>query len=69
MTRRSCLVAYILWLFLGLLGAHRLYFEHWVWAVVYFFTGGFFLIGWLVDLFLIPSYVRAYNERLARVGL
>lgn len=46
-----------------------MYLGHWGWAVVYFLTGGFFLIGILVDIFLIPGYVREYNRRLASIGL
>lgn len=62
-------MAYFLLVLFGILGIHRLYFEHWVWAVLYFFTGGFFLVGVIVDIFLIPSYVREYNERLERIGV
>ncbi|MGJ8696521.1 MAG: TM2 domain-containing protein [Verrucomicrobiaceae bacterium] len=69
MTRRSLLVTYILWFFFGVFGVHRLYLGHIGWAVVYFLTGGLFLIGWIVDLFLNPSYVAEYNARLRTVGL
>jgi hypothetical protein len=34
------------------------------WGILYIFTGGLFLIGWLVDIFTIPSQVRRYNEQL-----
>lgn len=69
MTRRSLFLTYFLWLFFGFFGVHRLYLGHIGWAVVYFFTGGIFGVGWLIDLFLNPSYVRNYNERLAKAGL
>lgn len=69
MTRRSLLLTYILWFFFGVFGAHRLYLGHIGWAIAYLLTGGFFFIGVIVDLFLNPSYVREYNERLERAGL
>ena len=68
MTKRSLLLTYILWFFFGFLGVHRLYLGHIGWAILYFLTGGFFFIGVIVDLFLNPSYVRDYNERLGRAG-
>lgn len=47
-------MGYILWLF-GFLGAHRFYYGKPGSGTLYFFTLGLFGIGWLVDLFLIPS--------------
>jgi len=26
--------------------------------------GGFFIVGWIVDLFTLPSQVRAYNQSI-----
>ena len=49
----SLAVGYLLWIF-GFLGAHRFYFGKPVSGTIYFFTFGLFLIGWLVDLFLMP---------------
>ena len=34
----------------GLLGAHKLYLGRPVMAALYFFTGGFFMVGWALDL-------------------
>jgi len=62
MKRRSLLTSYLLWLFFGVLGIHRFYLGHTVWGVVYLLTGGLFLIGVIVDLFLMPSYVRDWNR-------
>ena len=53
----SKIVAYILWIF-GFMGAHRFYFGRPVSGTIYFFTLGIFLIGWIVDLFLIPGMDR-----------
>ena len=50
----SKVVAYILWIF-GFMGAHRFYYGRPISGTIYFFTLGLFLIGWFVDLFLIPS--------------
>ncbi|ACL04090.1 TM2 domain containing protein [Desulfatibacillum aliphaticivorans] len=50
----SVAVGYILWIF-GFFGAHRFYFGKPVSGTIYFFTFGLFLIGWIVDLFLIPG--------------
>jgi len=56
------LIGYLLWLF-GFTGAHRFYYGRPVSGTVYFFTLGLFLIGWLVDLFLIPGMDRDADLR------
>ncbi|ANG65339.1 hypothetical protein A8C75_17575 [Marinobacterium aestuarii] len=55
-------MGYILWI-LGFMGAHRFYFGRPVSGTLYFFTLGLFLIGWIVDLFLIPSMDRSADIR------
>jgi len=50
----SKIIGYILWIF-GFMGAHRFYFGRPISGTIYFFTLGLFLIGWIVDLFLIPG--------------
>ena len=55
-------IGYILWLF-GFLGAHRFYYGKPVTGTIYFFTLGLLLIGWIVDLFLIPSMDREADLR------
>jgi serine/threonine protein kinase/TM2 domain-containing membrane protein YozV len=50
--------AYLLWFFLGWLGLHRFYLGRTWSGILYFFTFGCFGIGWLIDLFTIPSMVR-----------
>lgn len=54
-------VAYVLWLLLGFVGGHRFYLGKPGSAVFYMLTGGGFVIGWLIDLFTIPSMVRQAN--------
>jgi TM2 domain-containing membrane protein YozV len=55
-------IGYILWIF-GFLGAHRFYFGKPISGTIYFFTLGLLGIGWLVDLFLIPSLERQAELR------
>lgn len=58
----SLLIGYILWVF-GFLGAHRFYFGKPVSGTVYFFTLGLLGIGWLIDLFLMPSLDREADRK------
>ncbi|MCX7377497.1 MAG: TM2 domain-containing protein [Alphaproteobacteria bacterium] len=78
--KKSTLVAYLLWFFLGWLGGHRFYLGHTGSAVamliitiistILIFVGigflGLMAIGiWaLVDAFLIPGMVRSQNNEL-----
>ena len=55
-------IGYLLWLF-GFTGAHRFYYGRPISGTIYFFTLGLFFIGWLVDLFLIPSMDRKADLR------
>lgn len=58
----SMLIGYLLWIF-GFLGAHRFYYGKPVSGTIYFFTLGLLLIGWIVDLFLIPAMDRQADIR------
>lgn len=58
MQTHSKLVGYLLWIF-GFMGAHRFYYGRPITGTIWFFTLGLFFIGWLIDLFLIPSMQRA----------
>ncbi|MCA9482695.1 MAG: TM2 domain-containing protein [Nitrospina sp.] len=55
-------IGYLLWFF-GFTGAHRFYYGKPVSGTIYFLTFGLFLIGWIVDLFLIPSLDREADLR------
>ncbi len=57
-------IGYILWLF-GFTGSHRFYYGKPVSGTIYFFTLGLLGIGWLIDLFLIPSMDRRAALRFA----
>ena len=55
-------IGYLLWIF-GFMGAHRFYYgKPWT-GTLWFFTLGLFFIGWIIDLFLIPSMDRAADRR------
>ena len=66
--RQTTLIAYLLWLFLGLIMVHRMYLGHFkgvaLWIVI-FICGIFMpliwiacLVRWIVDLFSIPEMVE-----------
>ena len=58
----STTMGYIIWIF-GFMGVHRFYFGRPISATIYFFTLGLLLIGWIVDLFLIPGMDRDADLR------
>jgi TM2 domain-containing membrane protein YozV len=58
----STFMGYLLWVF-GFTGSHRFYYGRPISGTIYFLTLGVFLIGWIVDLFLIPSMVRTASLR------
>ncbi len=78
--KKSVLLAYLIWFFLGLFGVHRLYLGRitsglvmlalhgisWVLAFILIGYLGFALLGlwWLIDALLIPGMARDANERL-----
>lgn len=55
-------IGYILWFF-GFTGAHRFYYGKPVSGTIYFLTLGLLGIGWIIDLFLIPSMDRKADAR------
>jgi TM2 domain-containing membrane protein YozV len=59
-------VGYLLWIF-GFLGAHRFYFGRPISGTVYLFTFGLLGIGWIIDLFLMPS-LEAQADRSFAAG-
>ena len=58
----SKVIGYLLWLF-GFTGAHRFYYGKPITGTIWFFTAGVFLIGWIIDLFLIPGMDRQADRR------
>lgn len=62
MRRRSFVVAYLLWFFLGLLGIHRFYLGRPVSGVIWLLTGGLLGVGWLIDLVWTAVMVEDENR-------
>ena len=55
-------IGYLLWIF-GFTGSHRFYYGRPISGTIWFFTLGLLGIGWLIDLFLIPSMDREADLR------
>ncbi len=55
-------LAWLLLTFTGIFGLHRLYMGKWVTAILYFLTGGLFLIGLLYDLWTLNDQVSQLNS-------
>ncbi len=60
---KSTFVAYLLWFFLGGLGAHRFYLGRPISAILFILTLGGRTIWWIIDLFLIPGMVQIANMK------
>ena len=58
----NLLFGYLLWVF-GFTGSHRFYYGRPISGTIYFFTLGLLLIGWLIDLLLIPKLDREADLR------
>jgi len=54
-------VAWILQTFLGLLGIHRMYMGKWFTGILYLFTGGLLLVGWLYDFLTLNTQITLVN--------
>lgn len=55
-------VTWILLTFLGILGIHRFYLGKWITGIIWFVTGGFFLIGYLYDLMNLNEIISERNQ-------
>lgn len=53
-------VALLLCIFLGVFGAHKFYEGKFLMGILYIFTLGLFLIGWVVDIILILMKPNPY---------
>jgi len=58
----SVFIGYVAWLF-GFIGLHRFYYGKTLTGIIWFFTLGLLFIGWILDLFLIPSMDREAQRR------
>lgn len=63
--RRSPGLAWALWALAGPIGGHRIYLGRIPTAIAMMFTGGGFLVWWLVDAFFLMDMVREHNREQA----
>lgn len=61
---RSVVVAYVLWMFWGVLGVHRFYLGKFRSGLVFAVTFGLLGLGWLYDGLTMPAQVARCNRRL-----
>ncbi len=78
--KRSVIIAYLLWFFLGYLAFHRFYLSRWISGLIFLalmgigFVLSFVIVGylilapmflwWLIDALLIPGMVSSRNREL-----
>ncbi len=55
-------LSWVLLTFFGILGIHRIYMGKWISGIIYFFTGGLFLVGYLFDLWTLNEQLSEINE-------
>ena len=59
-------LAYFLLLVGGFLGLHRLYLGKWITALIWFFTAGLFLLGYLYDYWTLNDQIDEVNREERR---
>lgn len=55
-------ITWILMTFLGIFGVHRFYLGKWITGLIWFFTGGLFLVGYLYDFWTLNEQVDEINR-------
>lgn len=61
-------ISWLLLTFLGLFGIHRFYLGKWQTGLLYFFTGGLFLIGYLYDFWTLNEQISKINSTNQSLG-
>ena len=56
-------IGWILLTFLGMFGIHRLYMGKWLTALLWFLTGGLFLLGYLYDYWTLNDQIDEINRQ------
>jgi len=56
-------LAWILLVFLGLFGVHRMYMGKWISGILYLFTGGILGLGYIYDLWTINDQINLLNRQ------
>jgi len=64
--KKSVAATWLLWLFLGLFGAHRFYLGRIGTGIAMLLTLGGFFIWAIVDAFLIPGMLRANRRKIEK---
>ncbi|XP_038058320.1 uncharacterized protein LOC119729705 [Patiria miniata] len=64
---RTLFEAYMMWFPMGLFGWHQFYLGRTGFGVIYVCSVGLGSIGWLTDIFRMPSLVREANDRIRRI--
>lgn len=59
--RLNYTISWVLLTFLGMFGIHRLYMGKWLTALLWFLTGGFFLLGYLYDYWTLNEQISEIN--------
>jgi len=62
--KKSALIVWLLWLFVGYLGVHRFYLGKIGTGILFLLTGGILGIGWFIDIFLNQRNVNRKNEEI-----
>ena len=62
-------VTWILMTFLGIFGIHRLYLGKWFTALIWFLTGGLFLLGYLYDFWTLNEQIDEVNAANAPISV
>ncbi len=57
-------LAWILLTFLGFFGVHRFYLGKWITGIIWFCTGGLFVVGYLYDLWTLNEQVSERNSKV-----
>ena len=61
--RKDYNTAWLLLVFLGLFGAHRIYMDKWLTGIVWLCTGGLFSLGYLYDLWTLNTQLTTVNQQ------